>query len=562
MTRLIRLVLVVGVTLSACTPVQAGPPVPRPEASDVAVTTTTVPVSTTSPDETSDTTEAVRCEAALCLVYHIDPSATWADGEPVTAADFAHTVDVHRDPAQPGIGAGYSLIETVEVVDEQTIRLEMAEGYGPWQTLFTRVFRSGDPATSLQELDTSGPFTFLEWAEGEPLTLVRDLTWWSENDPISGDTAGDIARVRFVFIDTLEEMVDALEAGEVDVISARPDEEMMERLRAMEDVQIGLAPGPFWEHIDFHHDDPIFSSHWARLAIAHAIDREEILDRTVRILDPGASTLDNTIWMSNTVNYEPHFAVDHDPEIAEQLLVDNGCTRGGDGIHVCDGARMSFVWATTSDDPARREIFDAVREDLAAIGVEIRPAFRSPSAFVTRDFLFGGPDSWQMVNFSWRAWPDPVQSHSTYLCGEAGELNVNRYCSEAVASLIRSADSIVDPVERAAVYNEADRIYLDDLALIPLYQKPDLMAWRTGISGPEPNYTTSSDMWNIASWTGPASITVALPQEPLDIDPRSTSVDSANVVLGTLIYGAYGMTPSHDYVPVLVDSVDVIEGRP
>ena len=561
MTRLIRSVLVVAVTLSACTPVQAGPPVPRPVIPADAPPST-VFVTTTSPDGTSDTADAVECDAALCLIYHIDPAASWSDGEPVTAADFAHTVDVHRDPAQPGIDAGYSAIEVVDVIDQQTIRLDLAEGYGLWQALFTRVFRSGDPATSLQGLDTSGPFTFVERAEGEPLTVARDLTWWPDDDPLSGDPEGDIARIRFVFIDTLEEMVDALEAGEVDVISARPDAETMERLRAMEDVEIELAPGPFWEHIDFHHDDPTLSSHWARLAIAHAIDREEILDRAVRILDPGASTLDNTIWMSNTINYEPHFGVDHDPELAEQLLVDNGCTRGDDGIYVCDGDRMSFVWATTSDDPARREIFDAVREDLAAIGVEIRPDFRSPSSFVTREFLFGGPDSWQMVNFSWRAWPDPAQSRSTYLCGEAGELNVNRYCSEEVASLIRSADSIVDPVERAAAYNEADRMYLEDLALIPLYQKPDLMAWRTGISGPQPNFTTSSDMWNIASWTGPASITVALPQEPLVIDPRSTSNDSANVVLGTLTHGAHGMTPSHEFVPVLVESVDVIEGRP
>jgi peptide/nickel transport system substrate-binding protein len=562
MTRLIRSVLLVGVMLTACNPTQAGPPVPRPMVSAAAAPSTTVVVDTTISDEMSDSAAAEQCDAALCLVYHIDPGATWADGDPVTAADFAHTIDVYRDPDQPAMGAGYSAIEVVEVVDEQTIRLELVEGYGPWQTLFTRVFRDGDPATTLQGLDTSGPFTFLEWAEGEPLTVARDLTWWPEDDPLSGDPAGDIAQIRFVFIDTLEGMVDAFEAGEVDVISARPDGEMMERLRAMEDVEIGLAPGPFWEHIDFHHEDPTLSTHWVRLAIAHAIDREEILDRTVRLIDPGASTLDNTIWMSNTVNYEPHFGVEHDPDRAEQLLIDNGCSRGGDGIYVCDGTRMSFVWATTSDDPARREIFDAVREDLEVIGVEIRPDFRSPSAFVTRDFLFGGTDSWQMVNFSWRAWPDPAASHSTYLCGEAGELNVNRYCSEEVANLIRSADSIVDPVERAAAYNEADRIYLDDIALIPLYQKPDLMAWRTGISGPQPNFSVSSDLWNIASWTGPASITVALPQEPLIIDPRSTSDDNANVVLSTLLHGAFGMTPSHEYVPVLVDSVDVIEGTP
>lgn len=562
MTRFIRSVLLAGVLLAACNPTEMGPPVPRPMISAAAATSSTVVVSTTSPEEVADTADVVQCEAALCLVYHIEPDATWADGAPVTAADFAHTVDIHRDPSLLGSGAGYSALEAVEVIDEKTIRLDFGEGYGPWQSLFTRVFRVGDPSTSIQELDTSGPFTFVDWAEGEHLTIARDLKWWPETDPLSGDPPGDIAQVRFVFIDTLEGMVDALEAGEVDVISARPDQATVEALRGIEGVEIALAPGPFWEHIDFHHEDPTLSSHWTRLAIAHAVDREEILDRTVRLIDPRAQVLDNTIWMTNTHRYEPHFEVEHDPARAEQILVSNGCALGGDGIYVCDGARMSFVWATTSDDPARREIFDVVREDLAAIGVEVVADFRSPSTFVSRDFLFGGPEAWQIVNFSWRARSDPLESHSTYLCGEAGELNVNRYCSEEVATLIRSAGSIVDPVERAAVYNEADRLYLEDLALIPLYQKPDLLAWRTGISGPEPNFSTSSDLWNIASWTGPASIVVALTREPPTIDPRSMADDSANLVLGALTSGAYGLTPSHDHVPVLVESVEVIEGTP
>jgi len=83
-----------------------------------------------------------------------------------------------------------------------------------------------------------------------------------------------------------------------------------------------------------------------------------------------------------------------------------------------------------------------------------------------------------------------------------------------------------------------------------------------GFDGPQPNFSTSADLWNLASWTGPASIVVALPGEPLAIDPRSTANDSANTILGALAYGAHGMSPSLDYVPVLVDSVDVIEGGP
>ena len=552
--------LVLGIVLSACNPSQAGPPVPRPIVSTAAAPTTTAVESLSTASDAAETT-APECSAALCLVYHIDPDASWANGDPVTAADFAHTVDVYRGSTAQGTDPGYSLVGDMEVMDDKTLGVELTSRYGPWRNLFSRVLRSGNTVTSIRELESSGPFTFVEWVEGDHLTVARDLRWWSATDPLSGDAGGDIARIRFVFIDTLEGMVDALEAGEVDVIVARPDTTTVERLREIEDVGLVLAPGPFWEHIDFHHDDPLLSSLWARQAIALAIDREEILDRTVRAFDPHVALLDNTVWMSNTTNYEPHFPVEHDPERAEEILTDNGCARGGDGVHVCDGTRMSFVWASTNDDPDRAEIFDSVRGDLAGVGIEIVGDFRSPSGFVTRDFLFGGPDQWQMVNFSWRAWPDPAPTNPTYFCAEAGGLNVNRYCSDEVESLVGSTGSIVDPNERASVYNQADQLYLEDLAVIPLYQKPDLMAWRGDITGPQPNFGYSSDLWNIASWTGPSSLVVALPREPTTIDPMSTGDDMANLILSTVLYGAHGMTPSLDYVPVLVESVEVIEGR-
>jgi hypothetical protein len=51
---------------------------------------------------------------------------------------------------------------------------------------------------------------------------------------------------------------------------------------------------------------------------------------------------------------------------------------------------------------------------------------------------------------------------------------------------------------------------------------------------------------------------VALNSEPLEIDPLSTTDDNANLIMSPLLYGAFGMRPSHERVPVLVDSVDVI----
>ena len=552
MRRRLRLVLAGALLAAGCTPTLAAPPPPRPTPPTQPPVPTTAPTTTTT--ITVETTRVIGCETDFCLVYEIRPEATWSSGAPVTASDFAHTAEVGAAAGLPG----YDLIESAEVLDAATVVVTLERPYGAWQSLFDRLYPAGGDLADLPALETTGPFTFTDWQPGEFVTLERNGSWWAESDPLAGGPPGDVQEVTLVFVSEPAEMVEGLRSGEVDVIAVRPDAETVAALADLEGVETSLAPGPFWEHITFHHDDPVLSRPWAREVISLAIDREAILDETVRLIDPSANALANTVWMTGTPHYEQHFDDGHDPAAAERLLVENDCERGDDGIQICEGTRMSFVWASTNDDPARRATFGLVRDDLGAIGIELIAEFVSPSEFVTREFLFGSPDEWQLINFSWRARPDPGNANATYYCDDAGSLNVARYCSEEVESLIRSTETLTDPAERAAVYNEADRLYLGDRAVIPLYQKPMLVAWIDELEGPEPNHTLSSNLWNIGSWTGKESIVVALAEEPDVIDPRSRADDSANEVLGPLLYGAFGMSPSQEHIPVLVESVEVI----
>lgn len=555
--RVVSVICLVSV-LAACAPVAVGPELPRPAqpVATVVTTSTTIPTTTTTLSEAEIL--ATECPAVFCLVYHIDEEAVWSDGEPVSPTDFARTVELLGNPQAGDPLPGYDLVTAVETVDDKTARLLFSEPFGPWQQMFTRLIPAQASGLQVPNVPTNGPFQFAEWVPGDRIVITRDPDWWSETDPLSGDPIGSVARVEFVFIPDPNEMVDALEAGEVDVISARADADLLEDLDGIEEARYVLAPGPFWEHIDFHHEDEMFSQAWVRQVFDMAIDRQKILDRTIRLLDPSADGLDNTVWMAETVNYEGHYSDRYDPAAAEQILVANGCVRDG-SFYECGERVMRFVWASTNDDPLRAEIFDSVEEDLAAVGIDIVADLRSPSSFVTRDFLFGGPDVWQLINFSWRSLADPAGSNPTYYCDET-DLNVNRYCSPEVAELVRSTETIVDPAARTAAYNEADRLYLEDLAVIPLYQKPNVMAWSSELTGPAPNYTLSTDMWNLATWAGKREIVVALPSEPTSLGALPTGDESANAVLSALMYGAFGMDPAHNHVPALVDSVDFVEG--
>lgn len=543
--------LAVSLLVVACSPVTAGPKLPRPPQPGPIVTTTLPPTTTTTVDELA--LARASCPTDFCLLYSLHPEAVWSDGVGVSAADFAATVEAYTDPVR-GVDPLYEMVEEVEGLADGSVRVAFSQPVGEWQTLFSRLVPAHDDSGIGGP--TLGPFRFAEWVPGDRIVLVEQSTRWHSFEPLSGEPWGDVRRVTFVFIPDLDDMVAALEDGDVDVIVARAEEGVIDALDSSE-FGLALAPGEAWEHIDFHHDDPLLSQRWVREVFDLAIDRQGILDVTVRLIDPDATSLSNTVWMANDHRYESHYSDRHDPEAAEQILIDNGCTKPED-VYVCQGTEMRFVWTSTNDDPARLATFQAVSDDLALIGVELLPDLRRPSSFITREHLFGGPDSWQMIDFSWRVPDDAWPNDATYQCADS-DLNVNRYCSPEIEALIQRAAIETDPVARAKIYNEVDTIYLDDLAVIPLYQKLDLMAWNPALSGPAPNYTYSGDVWNLGAWSGLEEVVIALPEEPLSLDPLERGDEAADTVLGLITAGVFGMDPSHRFEPVVVESVEVVE---
>lgn len=543
----------------SCTPIAAGPELPRPALPHAIAPSTTIPPASTTTTTLDELTLLTRdCPTETCLLYTIADEARWSDGAPVTAQDFAATVAAHQDPLAPGRDQAYDVVAGVDTIDARTARVALKQPYGPWQSLFARLVPAHAESIDATAMPTTGPFVFQQWVPGDRIVVERNPEWWTSTDPLTGAPLGTVEQIEFVFIPDTEGLLEALENGEVDVASMRPTTEIVEQLEDIGDsLSHSVSPGPFWEHIDFHHEDEMLSQRWVRRVFELAIDRQALLDQTVRGLAPSTPPLNSSMWMIHDNSYESHYEDHFDPPAAEQLLIDHGCERE-DGIYSCDGRPMSFVWLSTNDDPDREAIFQAVREDLAAIGVEIVPSLRAPSDFVTREVLFGGPDVWQLANFSWRAGPDPSTTEATYLCGDS-DLNVNRYCSAEVETSVRQAGMTMDPQWRATYLNEADRKYLSDAALIPLYQKPELLVWPSGVTGPAANFSTSTDLWNIASWTGATSLVVALPAEPASLSPLATADESANRVLATLLYGAFGMDPSLKHLPVLIDSVEILE---
>ncbi len=537
------------------------------DTSSTTSTTVAASTSTSTPRPVTTTVPGPCDDLVFCVTYEIPDDAVWSDGEPVGVDDFVHTLDLITDPVRGATEkTGYELITSIEPLGDRTVLVTFSEVFGPWRTLFPYLLPAhGELSYREEGAPVSGPFILEEWIVGERIVLRRNPSYWAGVEPVSGEPLGDVREIVFVFPASARDQLRGLEGNEIDVINPRPLDWMIEDLGVMEGVSFEVAPGEFWEHIDFNHDDPLLSQGWVREAISLAVDREAILEQTVRRVDVDAQTLDSAVYMRNSIHYQDNYDLAHNPAAAEQILVDRFCEKGDDGVYSCQGRRLAFSWATTVGDEYRDVIFDVVSESLEQIGVEVVLQPRTPSELFSTDVFFGGPEVWQIINFSWKGEADPFLANSTYSCrGDApsgfGDLNVNRYCSEQVETLIESTSLLSDTEERAAGYNAADAAYLGDRAIIPLFQKPALLAFDSALSGPITNISKSGNLWNVGAWRGLDTVIIALEAEPDDLDPINPGSDSARMVLSAMLHGAFGINSSLEFIPVLAGEAAAHQG--
>ena len=544
---------------------------------DTATTTTATeePTTTAAPEEEPTTTAPPEttvgeCSDAFCVRYNIHPDAAWSDGTPVTADDFAFTYETIINPVLDITSReGYNQVTGYEVVDDKTIVFAFGEVYAPWQTLFVQPgvlpkhILEDQPFNAIWDdaiTMGSGPYTFVEWIPDERITLQRNPDYW-------GEAPGDVQTVNIVFLEDSQTQVQALRGQEIDMFYPQPQVSLVEEVDAIEGVEWEAGLGPIWEHFDFNQDDPRLQNLYVRQAIAQGINRDAMLEAVVRPIAADAVALGNSVWMNTSTNYEDHFneVFPYDPAAAEALLVDNGCARGADGIYECGGERLSFTWSTTAGNEGRELQFELAQADLAAIGIEVTAKFGPASEVFADEFIYGGADQWQVFNFAWVGSPDPSGGNTLYYCeGDApngfGAINNLRFCNEEVDALIKSTDAMVDPAERAATYNQADDLWLAEIPLIPLYQKPTFFAWNSVITGPQDNATQIGPFWNIGDWAGKETVTFAADQQPESMNTWEPdgNLFAAALVANSVLQGAYTVTPDFQYVPQLIESAEPI----
>jgi peptide/nickel transport system substrate-binding protein len=208
-------------------------------------------------------------------VFKLRPNVRYHDGEPLDASVVKFSLDrlFAPDSTVPAKSL-YTDIEKVEVVDPLTVRLTLKSP----NSFLLYSLSLGDagiqhpksaPTNDKRPIGT-GPFMFKERKEGDSITLVRSPTY-RDPDSIKLDT------VIFRMVKDPSAQVSALLAGDIDAFPGFQAPELVERLRKDPrfTVVVGTTEGEVI--LATNNARKPFTDPKVRQAIAHAIDREELI---------------------------------------------------------------------------------------------------------------------------------------------------------------------------------------------------------------------------------------------------------------------------------------------
>ena len=133
------------------------------------------------------------------------------------------------------------------------------------------------------------------------------------------------------------------------------------------------------------------------------------------------------------------------------------------------------------------------------------------STFNANPDIFAGKDKptsleaggFQAALFAWVGNPFVTEFKSIYTApqGENIQQNYSRGGTPEIDALLGQLVSDPDADKRADLGNQIDQQLWEQVATIPLYQKPTFIAYQSSIEGVEDNPTESGPLWNAETWS-------------------------------------------------------------
>lgn len=421
--------------------------------------------------------------------FHLRPDGKWSDGAPLTSADFifAYNRLLHPDLAGPyaemlffiknaeaynkGEIKDFSQVG-VSAPDDFTLKVTMREPV-PFLLGMTRhytwfpvprhvILRYGkmtDRFTPWSEPGNfvgNGAFILKEWKINDHIDTVKNPNFWdAEHVKLNG--------VRFVPVDNFYTETRGFLAGQLHTTYQLPPP-LVDKIKAEHPQFLRQEPYVATDFIRANTTRKHLDNPKVRLALSKAIDRKLICDN-LKQGDQPAGTISPEMG-----DYKPDQIVGYDPDGAKKLMAEAGYPDG-------QGFPRFKILMSSSGARSVPEAIQAMWKQTLGVLVDIEP--KDWGAYVTAQQSL----DYDLALASWAG--DYLDPSTFLLMWTKGNGNNNTgWFSEEYERLLSEAAQQADPAQRLALFKQAERIFIEDQAIMPLSSRgrnyllrPEVKGW-------------------------------------------------------------------------------------
>jgi len=335
---------------------------------------------------------------------HLRKGVKFHNGETMTAAVVKWSLDYANDPKFARTYKLLEAVDSVEVMDEYTIRVNLNAPNRIFPASLTEFWvLPTDPGIdhSTHPVGT-GPFKFVEWNRAQYIKLEKFDEYWQDGLPY-------LDGILFKFVPDLDVQLIQLQTGESDFMM-NPSFAQIAQFEANDQLQLVYPPVSTNAYILMPNTKEGPTSDFrVRQAIAYALDREkanQVLQGLMPILPSTTIPRDHALYNPSAPEYLPR-----DVEKAKELLTEAGYP---------DGLSIEFGYFTVAKQ--YELLAPVIQASLAEAGIKLEMQQMEIAMYVdkfynARDYELGltatslKPEAFDMISHTYAE----VNGHAMFI---------------------------------------------------------------------------------------------------------------------------------------------------
>jgi peptide/nickel transport system substrate-binding protein len=425
----------------------------------------------------------------LTWTYKLRDGLKWSDGKPLTSEDIAWTVNTARKEEWLNHSAVVQNL-TARAPDPTTVVIESSVPDPKLPTMDVYILpkhiwgeMSADERDKYPGEDGvgSGPFVLEEFRKGQFARYKANPNYWGGKPAVD-----EVVQRKF---NNPDAMVAALKTGELDAAWDVPGAAFLE-LKKDENIVTNEGYQGGFAEVGINGGDGLAKPHPAlldlkvRQAMAHAIDRDTLVDRVLAGLGKPA----HTIIPSPDPAWVPELSEDQiyefDLDKARQILDDAGYVDSDDdGVReMPDGGRpLNFRYFARSDGETGPEIAEFITGwlDEIGIGTDVRVVDDSQLTDII------GRGDYDMFAWGWTPFVDPDTMLDYMTCKQVSAdpedptnyYNDANFCDPEFDRLYEQQKTELDRAKREEIVHEMLTRWQQSAVYNVLWEEPDTIAY-------------------------------------------------------------------------------------